>query len=309
MPPQNVRKPSEFGQECNKETEGWPPEKLGPDLRPYLRPETNTTLIMPILRPNTTALDEWGKARAKTHIVVVCTSAVDAFERRASVRKTWKTFSNDLPITVIFLVGVQSGKTHEDQVQARLEEEAREYGDLLQEDFVDTYENLTLKSMFMLKFTRTYLTDITDWILKVDDDCYVDVRVLLHYTRSLRPKTSHNHLIGKVLGSSPVNRPNCSDTDHVFAYKWSVPKYMFRDDTFPNALSGSGYLMSQTVTSCLYNKGLDTSFLVLEDIFITGVVREKCGLQLKHSPRFQYMGQHLCKLAKKIRSVDPLRQN
>ena len=46
-------------------------------------------------------------------------------------------------------------------MQARLEEEAREYGDLLQEDFVDTYENLTLKSMFMLKFTRTYLTDIT----------------------------------------------------------------------------------------------------------------------------------------------------
>ena len=55
----------------------------------WVRPETNTTLIMPILRPNTTALDEWGKARAKTHIVVVCTSAVDAFERRASVRKTW----------------------------------------------------------------------------------------------------------------------------------------------------------------------------------------------------------------------------
>ena len=94
-----------------------------------------------------------------------------------------------------------------------------------------------------------------------------------------------------------MNRPNCSDTDHVFAYKWSVPKYMFRDDTFPNALSGSGYLMSQTVTSCLYNKGLDTSFLVLEDIFITGVVREKCGLQLKHSPRFQVLRstQHLSK--------------
>ena len=90
--------------------------KLAAGNLTWVRPETNTTLIMPILRPNTTALDEWGKARAKTHIVVVCTSAVDAFERRASVRKTWKTFSNDLPITVFFLVGVQSGKTHEDQV-------------------------------------------------------------------------------------------------------------------------------------------------------------------------------------------------
>ena len=105
----------------------------------------------------------------------------------------------------------------------------------------------------------------------------------------------------QVLGNeSPVNRPNCSDTDHRYAFKWSVPHYMYAEEFFPNALSGSGYLMHISVTSCLYEKGLDTRFLVLEDVFITGMVREKCGLKLKNSPRFQYMGQHVCKLAKKF---------
>ena len=82
----------------------------------------------------------------------------------------------------------------------------------------------------------------------------------------------------QVLGNeSPVNRPNCSDTDHRYAFKWSVPHYMYAEEFFPNALSGSGYLMHISVTSCLYEKGLDTRFLVLEDVFITGLVREKCS--------------------------------
>ena len=80
-----------------------------------------------------------------------------------------------------------------------------------------------------------------------------------------------------------------------------MPTYMYGDDKFPNALSGSGYIMRTTVSNCLYEKGLETPFVNLEDIFITGLVAQKCqdkGVVLRNSPRFHYMGTHLCLIKK-----------
>ena len=54
---------------------------------------------------------------------------------------------------------------------------------------------------------------------------------------------------------------------------------MYPGDNFPAFVSGGGYLFPAWATSCLFLKGLDTPYLSLEDVFITGIVREKCGLQ------------------------------
>ena len=59
-------------------------------------------------------------------------------------------------------------------------EESRTYGDILQEDFVDSYMNLTLKSVMGLKWASTYCSQ-TQYLLKTDDDIFVNVPVLLTY--------------------------------------------------------------------------------------------------------------------------------
>ena len=50
-------------------------------------------------------------------------------------------------------------------------QESEEFHDLLVEDFMDSYNNLTLKSLFMLKF----MSDKSEFshLLKTDDDCLV----------------------------------------------------------------------------------------------------------------------------------------
>ena len=63
-----------------------------------------------------------------------------------------------------------------DKNQDLLEQEANENHDLLQEDFIDTYNNLTLKSMFVLKFVQNLSTDSIKYLMKVDDDSYVNLR-------------------------------------------------------------------------------------------------------------------------------------
>jgi len=60
-------------------------------------------------------------------------------------------------------------------------------------------------------------------------------------------------------------------------------------------------MMQSHTAKCLYEKGLDIPFVNLEDIFITGLAADKCkdqGIVLRNSPRFHYMGRHLCLVKK-----------
>ena len=85
-----------------------------------------------------------------------------------------------------------------------------------------------------------------------------------------------------------MNRP---DDDTQFAGKWTVPKYIYGDDVFPNAVSGSGYVLTADLVNCIYEGGLRTRFLNLEDVFITGLAARKCDVTLKNSQWFRFMGK------------------
>jgi beta-1,3-galactosyltransferase 1 len=195
--------------------------------------------------------------------------------------------------------GIPQNKT----LQSELEKESKLYGDILQESFVDAYNNLTLKSMFMLKFVTSFMDsapqDSVKFLLKVDDDCYVNLKALLKYN-SILAKYSHT-MVGHVLGQdSPVIRPASNSTER-YTTKWEVPFYIYpKKETFPNALSGSGYLMRSEDLDCLYRRGLETPFVNLEDIFITGLAAKQCRLKLRSSPKFHFMGLHVCHIRHQV---------
>lgn len=200
--------------------------------------------------------------------------------------------SKQYPATVIFLLGNAQNSSE----QIELEKESAKFGDILQEDFVDTYENLTLKSMHMLKFVSGLIdsTDAVKFLLKVDEDCFVNLKSLLKYTNILA--RYDQTIVGHVLGEdSPVIRPRENSTTQRYTTKWEVPFYIYQNKTtFPNALSGSGYLVRSEDVGCLYRRGLEVPFVNLEDIFITGLAAKKCRLKLRSSPKFHYLGQSLC---------------
>ena len=86
------------------------------------------------------------------HIVFLVKSALPNFERRLAIRQTWgkeKQFSN-VTIRRVFLLG----KSSDDHIlQNKLDEEDSKYEDLVQADFIDSYKNLTLKTMSGLKWS------------------------------------------------------------------------------------------------------------------------------------------------------------
>ena len=83
--------------------------------------------------------------------------------------------------------------------------------------------------------------------MKVDDDSYINLRRLSEYMTIIDKRCNKKCIIGHVLGpNSPVSRPNITGQEsEIYTAKWAVPLYIFQNDTFPNAVSGSGYIISQ----------------------------------------------------------------
>ncbi len=60
---------------------------------------------------------------------------------------------------VVFLVGTATNSDTSDELQSKINYESEVYDDLIQENFVDSYNNLTLKSILMLKWVKNNCLD------------------------------------------------------------------------------------------------------------------------------------------------------
>ena len=61
-----------------------------------------------------------------------------------------------------------------DPLQSELEQEYNQYGDILQDAFLDSYNNLTIKSIHILKYFVSISDQIGNkYLLKTDDDSFI----------------------------------------------------------------------------------------------------------------------------------------
>ena len=177
-------------------------------------------------------------------------------------------------MSLVFLLGATSSKNQ----QAMLEKESRQHGDIVQEDFVDSYRNLTLKSVAMLKWVNLHCSSAT-FVLKSDDDMYVNVTNLLSALRRER-ESRPAFVLGHVFtGARPVLDKKS---------KWYTPKEDFDENVYPRYTSGTAYSMTLTAARRLYQASAQIPFFWLEDIYITGLCRRKADMEALHNWGFSY---------------------
>ncbi|KAL1423567.1 hypothetical protein MTO96_020951 [Rhipicephalus appendiculatus] len=162
--------------------------------------------------------------------IVVC-SAVDHFEQRAVVRDTWARDAASGRSSVFFLIGFADNTPSGAIVQERVANEIALYGDIIQADFRDTYRNLTLKSVFLLKWAFMYCSR-AQFLMKTDDDVFVNVPNMANLLTELQSA-----------------------------------KRRTGQDNLPLYGSGTGYVMSYDAVRPLFTEALLTPFLYVEDIF------------------------------------------
>ena len=64
---------------------------------------------------------------------------------------------------------------------------------------------------------------------------------------------------------------------------------MYSEKTYPNYLSGTGYVMSMGVASKIYQAALITPLLHLEDVYVTGLCAKRAKVRPVNHPGFSYL--------------------
>ncbi len=87
----------------------------------------------------------------KPFVVIIVPVAPQNFQARNAIRITWgsEELVRDKLVLVLFLLGSQSGN---ETLQEQLKNESVEYQDLLQSNFLDSYRNLTIKTLVMMEW-------------------------------------------------------------------------------------------------------------------------------------------------------------
>ncbi|GFS19495.1 hexosyltransferase [Elysia marginata] len=196
-------------------------------------------------------------------------------------------------ILVFFTGSAPSNFTNEEQ--AKFHEEARTYGDIFQDTYIDTYENLTLKSISIMKWVSEECPN-TRYVVKADDDVYLNVPLLVNslwrhakYVKRRLTQTSNispnqtfppPFLAGLKNNGARVIRDKKS--------KWYTPKEVYKDKIYPSYLSGPAYAMSGSAALSLYQASLRVPLFWMEDIYITGLCAKVAQIPLLPDVRFKF---------------------
>ncbi|KAH9496738.1 Lactosylceramide 1,3-N-acetyl-beta-D-glucosaminyltransferase A [Bulinus truncatus] len=197
---------------------------------------------------------------------------------RDTIRWTWGSYANDAVnnATVIFFLGSQDPSRNESEVTQRLiDKESDLHGDILQEDYVDHYNNLSLKSVSILRYVSQQCAT-SQFLLKSDDDIYVNVPLLVQTLKELSAERNQQpFILGHAFhGARPI-RSNAS--------KWYTPHSMFNASVYPSYTSGTAYAMTTSAAGLLYRASRQVPVFWLEDVYITGLCARKANVSLSLS--------------------------
>ena len=107
----------------------------------------------------------------------------------------------------------------------------------VQSDTIDNYYNVTLKEVLTYKYILSLpWTARPDFIVKVDDDSYVNIPELWRVFMSSKTFPTHDLLVGYRWVDAPVQREGSTGDP-----RSRCPMYMYSGTKYPTYLSGAGH--------------------------------------------------------------------
>uniref|UniRef100_A0A8B9RWM2 Hexosyltransferase n=1 Tax=Accipiter nisus TaxID=211598 RepID=A0A8B9RWM2_9AVES len=235
-------------------------------------PPTRHPLQPPYPYPYRFLLNEPHKCRDQTPFLVllVVTEPGDTAGRSA-IRQTWGNESSVPGVSILrlFLLGVHP--VFRQELRPLLEEESLLHHDILQQDFLDTYNNLTLKTLMGMEWVSKHCPNAS-YVMKADRDVFLNLDYLV---RQFLIPPKKNFMTGYIYRNTGPLRNK--------GYKWYVPHEVYPNNTYPPYCGGPGYVLSGDLASKIYGVAQTLSVINMEDAFM-GICLHALGISVTDSP-------------------------
>uniref|UniRef100_A0A8C8RWC5 Hexosyltransferase n=1 Tax=Pelusios castaneus TaxID=367368 RepID=A0A8C8RWC5_9SAUR len=191
-------------------------------------------------------------------LVILISSQPMDLEGRQAIRVTWgsKKSWGGHQVLILFLLG-QEAKREENLVALSVEDESILYGDIIRQDFMDTYNNLTLKTIMAFKWVSEFCSN-TKYIMKTDSDVFINTGNLITFLQNVN--SSDNFFTGYPLIDN-------------FSYRGFYRKaYISYEDypfkVYPPYCSGMGYILDGKLAFRIYEMMSHIKPIKFEDVYV-----------------------------------------
>ncbi|XP_067324517.1 beta-1,3-galactosyltransferase 4-like [Anolis sagrei] len=188
-------------------------------------------------------------------LLVLVVSAPRHATQRQAIRSTWggARRAGKFTVQIFFVLGLP----REPSLQTALEQEAAGHHDLVQGRFLDTYGNLTLKTLSLMGWAAVHCPG-TLFVVKVDDDIFLNLPGLaeeLEHHITLAPT-----YLGKIYWRARPKRDSRSRN--------YIPVSLYPEERFPVYCSGAVYVLSGAAIPILLGASRHVPLVPVEDVFV-----------------------------------------
>lgn len=183
-------------------------------------------------------------------------------DAREAIRKTWgnEGIAGDLGFIRLFFIGVNNDTQRKgSKLQLTIMDESRQHHDIVQQDYRDTYNNLTLKTLMGMYWILKYCPEAT-YVMKTDSDMFVNTEYLIQNILKPKGQMTQNYFTGHLMRDFSPNRNKES--------KWYMPPELYPGARYPTFCSGTGYVFSSDIAQKIYVVSLSIPRLHLEDVYV-----------------------------------------
>ncbi|KHN88035.1 Beta-1,3-galactosyltransferase 1 [Toxocara canis] len=199
--------------------------------------------------------------------LIIVHSAVDHFMNRLVLRQIYGTnYYKQYNCVMLFVLG-RPAKTI---VQRQIEEEAGIFNDIIQQDFIDSYRNLTWKAIAWLRFVSEHCIHVK-YVIKIDDDVLFNIFTLVDFLNKseVGMENAQKTIICRVIRNRKVQRNSKN--------KWYVRRNELVGKYYLPYCVGMAIVISGNTAASLLEASTGEGYFWIDDYFITGILAAKTG--------------------------------
>lgn len=235
-------------------------------------------------------------------LVIFVTTVLQDKNARDAIRQSWASASSGSTpqIRYFFIIG----NSVENDWLENIQNEMELYKDIVMYDFIDVYQNLTIKTVLGFQHALKYCPGAA-YVMKTDTDVFVNVPEILKlisYTNYKRIRMGnakkYHSTVSNVLNERDDRK---GDVVHMFGTKWNntrpirtatgkhqkwhVSEAEYAGHFYPDYLDGHGYILSRKAATDVVRISRNIPFFKFEDVYI-GLCLKQLGYQVTHTKGF-----------------------